>query len=203
MSSFDSSESDRDMRSDNDFQIDSGSDIIIPHKRLRVISDSSNIDEVTASTPDHDVIHDLLPVDTIFSNASNTFSVVPGPKRAPPPDAKPIEYFNNFFSTSLFTTMVIGTNCYAEQFLNSERTLKRRSRVKSWVPVTTVEMKAFVAVLLEMGITKRPSINSYWRKSSRSIPWFGKMFARDRFQSILKFFHLVDNNILASSGHSN
>ena len=41
------------MRSDNeeysnDFQSDSGSDIIIPRKRLRVISDSSDDDEVTA-----------------------------------------------------------------------------------------------------------------------------------------------------------
>ncbi|CAL7946850.1 unnamed protein product [Xylocopa violacea] len=208
MSSFDSSESDCDVRSDNeeysnDFQSDSGSDIIIPRKRLRIISDSSDDDEVTTSTPDDNGIHGFLPVDTIFSNASNTFSEVPDPKRAPLPDAKPIEYFNKFFSTSLFTTMAIETNRYAEQFLNSGRTLKRRSRVKSWVPVTNVEMKAFVAVLLEMGITKRPSINSYWSKGSRSIPWFCKTFARDRFQLILKFFHLVDNNSLAPSGHSN
>ena len=94
------------MRSDNeeysnDFQSDSGSDIIIPRKRLRVISDSSDDDEVTASTPDDDVIHDFLPLDTIFLNASNAFSEVPGPKRASPPEAKPIEYFNNFFNVAL------------------------------------------------------------------------------------------------------
>lgn len=53
MSSSDSSESDYVMRSDNeeysnDLESDSGSDIIIRSERLRVISDSSDDDEVTA-----------------------------------------------------------------------------------------------------------------------------------------------------------
>lgn len=208
MSSSDSAESDYFMRSDteeysNDLESDSGSDIIIRSKRLQVISDNSDDDEVTASTPDDDFIDEFLPVDTTFSNESNTFSEVPGPKHAPPPDAKPIEYFNKFFSVSLFTTMATETNRYAEQFFNSRETLGRHSHVKSWEPVTTTEMKAFVAVLLEMGITKRPSIMSYWSKGFRNIPWFDQMFARDRFQLILKFFHLVDNNSLAPSGHPN
>lgn len=142
MSSSDSSESDYVMRSDNeeysnDLENDSGNDIIIRSKRLRVISDSSDDDEVTASTSDDDIIDEFLPVDTIFSNESNTFSEVPGPKHAPPPDAKPIEYFNKFFSISLFTTMATETNRYSEQFLNSRRRLGRHSHVKSWVPVTT------------------------------------------------------------------
>lgn len=60
MSSSDSSESNYVMRSDNeeysnDLESDSG-DIIIRSKRLRVISDSSDDDEVTASTSDDDMI---------------------------------------------------------------------------------------------------------------------------------------------------
>lgn len=205
MSSSDSSESDYVMRSNNeeysnDLESDSGSDIIIPSKRLRVISDSSDDDEeVTASISYCDIIDEFLPVDTIFSNESNTFSEVPCSKHAPPPDAKPIEYFNKFFSISLFITMATETNRYAAQFLNSKKTLERHLNVKSWVPLSTTEMKEFVVVLLEMGITKRPSIKSYWSKDSRNIAWFGKMFDRDRFQLILKFFHLVDNNSLAPS----
>lgn len=207
MPNYDSSESDYDMSSNdeecsNDFETDSGSDIIIPSKRLRIISDSSDDEEVTASASDGDNIDEFLPVNTIFSNESNSFFEVPGPKNAPASDAKPIEYFNKFFSNSLFTTMVTETNRYAEQFLNSGKKLKRRSRAKSWVPVTVTEMRAFVAVLLEMGITRRPSIHSYWSKDSRNIPWFGKMFSRDRFQLILNFFHLVDNNNLAPPGDS-
>lgn len=126
MSSSDSSESNYAMRSNNeeysiDLESDSGSDIIILSKRLPVISDSSDDDEVTASISDDDIIDDFFLMNTIFSNESNTFSEVPGPKLAPPPDAKPIEYFNKFFSISLFTTMATETNCYAEQYLNSRK----------------------------------------------------------------------------------
>ncbi|CAK9796544.1 hypothetical protein ANTPLA_LOCUS865 [Anthophora plagiata] len=74
-----------------------------------------------------------------------------------------------FSSNSLFDTMVMETNRYTEQFLNSREKLNQRSRARSWVPVTVTEMKAFVAVLLEMSITKRPSINYYWSKGSRNI----------------------------------
>ncbi|GFQ83315.1 hypothetical protein TNCT_27411 [Trichonephila clavata] len=78
MSSSDSSEIDH-MRRDNEercdeFESDSGSDIIIPREKLRVISDSSDDDEVTTSTSDS--IDEFLPVGSIFSNESNSFSEV-------------------------------------------------------------------------------------------------------------------------------
>lgn len=62
-------------------------------------------------------------------------------------------------------------------------------------------MKAFIAILLEMGIRKRPTIFSYWASNSRPIPWFGKMMSRDRFQLLLRFFHLTDNSKLFSPGN--
>ncbi|GLV40065.1 hypothetical protein CBL_02950 [Carabus blaptoides fortunei] len=186
----------------SDYESDSGSDIFIPtNKRPRVISDSD--DELTEIIANAAPTNEFVRVNTRFSNESDNFSELPGPKFAPASDAKPIEYFYIFFTLSLFTAMVTETNRYASQFLNSRKDLKSRSRAKSWKLVTIIEMKAFIAVLLEMGITRRPSINSYWSKGSRSIPWFGKMFARDRFQLILKFFHLVDNNTLAPPGHPN
>ena len=64
-------------------------------------------------------------------------------------------------------------------------------------------MKAYVTVLLEMGVIRRPNMYSYWVKNSRQISWFGKMFSRNRFQLILKFFHMVDNNTLFQPGHPN
>ncbi|XP_017765355.1 PREDICTED: piggyBac transposable element-derived protein 4-like [Eufriesea mexicana] len=71
----------------------------------------------------------------------------------------------------------------------------------NWYPVTILELKAFVAVLLEMGITNRPTIYSYWTESSRAIPWFKKMFSRNRFQNILRCFHIVDNKKSFPPGH--
>jgi hypothetical protein len=67
--------------------------------------------------------------------------------------------------------------------------------------VAVIEMKAFIAILLEMGITKRPTIFSYWANNSRSIPRFGKMISRNSFQLLLKFFHPIDNSKLLTPGN--
>lgn len=72
--------------------------------------------------------------------------------------------------------MVTETSRYAEQFLNSNKNLKQNARAKMWKPETITEMKAFNGGILEMGITKRQSMVSYWTKRSRSIPWFRKRF---------------------------
>lgn len=63
------------MSSSDSSENDSGSNIIIPFKKLRVISDVDD-DEVTASILDDDIINEFLSVDTIFSIESNTFSVL-------------------------------------------------------------------------------------------------------------------------------
>lgn len=84
--------------------------------------------------------------------------------------------------------MVVETNRYAAQFLQDHPNLKPQSHARLWKPVTISEMIGFITVVLEMGIKRKPSIFSYWTKESGCISWFGRMFARNRFQLILKFF---------------
>lgn len=93
-----------------------------------------------------------------------------------------------FFTVSLWSIIVNERNRYATQFLYLNVNTKPHPRAKHWRPVNLIEMKAFVIVLLEMGIKRRPNMFSYWTKNSRSIPRFNKMFTMDRFQLILKFF---------------
>ncbi|CAL7938590.1 unnamed protein product [Xylocopa violacea] len=123
-----------------------------------------------------------------------------GPQSSLTNESKPIDYFNLFIDSSLLTIMVCETNKYAEELIKS-LDITRGSRMKQWKPVTLLEMKAFLSVLLEMGITKRPTMFSYWAQNSRSIPWFSKMFSRNRFQLILRCFHLVDNKECFPPGH--
>lgn len=73
------------------------------------------------------------------------------------------------------------TNRYATDFLNSHQIMSPQARAKKWKPVTIMEIKAFVAVVLEMGITRRPNIFSYWAKNSESIPSFRKTFQETVF----------------------
>lgn len=62
-------------------------------------------------------------------------------------------------------------------------------------------MKAFFAVIMEMGCPKRPKIISYWSTNSRNILWFRKMFSKNRFLTLLIFFHLVNNEESYPPGH--
>jgi hypothetical protein len=107
------------------------------------------------------------------------YAETPGPKHVPPPGSEPILYFDLFFNESLWNLLAQETNRYADEFLAAHRYVSQGSRIRCWHEVTVTEMKAFVAVLLEMSITKRSSIMSYWTANSRCIPWFGKMFSRN------------------------
>jgi hypothetical protein len=88
--------------------------------------------------------------------------------------------------------MIEETNRYAEGLLLTS-IVNDKSKMVNWYPVTILEMKAFLAVLLEMGITKKPTIYSYWVKNSRAVSWFKQMFPSNRFQNLLRCFHLIDN----------
>lgn len=134
-----------------------------------------------------------------------TFSELPGIKHAPPRNSPPLVYFKLFFTTALLETFVRFTNKYANDFITkNQNNFKQNSRAKKWLPVTILEIQAFLAVLINMGIKRQPTIYSYWwTSSSQYIPYFSRMFSRDRFQAILQFFHMVDTSNLAKPGEPN
>ncbi|XP_015438132.1 PREDICTED: piggyBac transposable element-derived protein 4-like, partial [Dufourea novaeangliae] len=124
-----------------------------------------------------------------------------GPKHMPPNISKPIEYFNLFFTLEFLDMLRIETNRYAQQFFENAGAANT-STTLTWKKTTIKELRAFIAVLLEMGITRRPTIFSYWSQNHRHIPWFGQMFSRNRFQLLCKFFHTVDNSTLPARDNS-
>lgn len=124
----------------------------------------------------------------------------PGPRHCLANNARPIDYFYLFFTETLLTTFVTMTNLYATRYLEKFP----NSSIK-WSPVTLAEIKAFIAVILNMGLNKRPTIDSYWRTKSKSqsLPWFREMFSRNRFEIILRFFHITDSSVLPKPGEPN
>ena len=54
------------------------------------------------------------------------------------------------------------------------RILRPHSRARKWIPTNLNEMKGFLAVLLNMGIVKLPSISDYWatKYAAMEVPWF-------------------------------
>lgn len=130
------------------------------------------------------------------------YAELPGPKHCPPQDSKPITYLNLFLTSTLISTFVLETNRYATNYLAAHvNRLSPHSRLKDWTNVTVAEMKAFLAIVLNMGLICKPTIESYWsQKSSQSTTWFRKLMSRNRFEIILKFFHITDVSNIPQHG---
>uniref|UniRef100_A0A1B0BVJ0 PiggyBac transposable element-derived protein domain-containing protein n=1 Tax=Glossina palpalis gambiensis TaxID=67801 RepID=A0A1B0BVJ0_9MUSC len=176
-------------------------DGIVPVKRIRqrIVSSSEDSDTdlshqssfnnlpVAEDVSNH---HDSLEPCEESDSRSNFLSL-----------SKPIEFFELFFDSTLWELIGQETNKYAEYSRHSPRELES-FETEIWTSVTVFEMKAYIAVLVEMEIPRKPNISSYWSENSRNIPWFRRMFSRNRFQHILKYFHLDDNSLYFPPGHA-
>jgi len=132
-----------------------------------------------------------------------SFEAEGGIKHGPPKDSPPKDYFFLFFTVQLLDSFVKYTNLYAQHF-TSNSTPSNSSRSRNFKPVNRQEMLAFIITLINMGLNPKPTIYMYWtRTSSQFIPWFTRMFNRNRFQCILKFFHMIDTTNLPRSGQPN
>ena len=57
--------------------------------------------------------------------------------------------------------------------------------------MSKLEMKGFLAAVINMGIIKLPDLESYWKTLWRSeIPFFRKLMPRYRFQEIFWMLHV-------------
>ena len=79
------------------------------------------------------------------------------------------------------------TNLYAEQ--------KRGPEERSVLYALTVnEFKAWIALTLNMGIVKKPSLRLYWSTDEIfKTPFFSAVMSRDRYFQIMRYLHFVDN----------
>ncbi|KAK3727008.1 hypothetical protein RRG08_032398 [Elysia crispata] len=106
-----------------------------------------------------------------------SFDETVGPKNCPPPASPPISYVYLFLTVDFLTSIVTHTNNYATNFLNNNRdNLRRHSISRKWTPTTVAEIKAFFAIIINMGLNRKPTLFSYWSKpDSQQTPWFGQV----------------------------
>ena len=65
------------------------------------------------------------------------------------------------------------------------------SQYSNWRPVTTDEMKGFIAIILNMGIIQLPNLKDYWSTNDiTNIPFFRSVMSRNRFYQIYGMFHV-------------
>lgn len=111
---------------------------------------------------------------------------------------KPIDYFSLFFSEPVLMQIVRYTNLYAAHFLSQPQITEwieahPSSRYRHWKDVTLEDIKAYLAILLNMGITKRNIVSTYWStRKSQKIDFYGGVMAYNKFVLISRMLHVSD-----------
>ena len=120
------------------------------------------------------------------------FNATPGLNITLPRNASPIQYLELFMTMSLWRYLIDTTNNYARVRLGSTPP-SRRSLFRNWRDISITEMKAFVGMIINMGLTKLSDIKDYWsRHVTLNLPFFRSVFSRDRFLQIYWMLHVGD-----------
>lgn len=133
-----------------------------------------------------------------YHNQREIFDEDDGPQKEAREKSEPIEIFELFFPNEFVETIAEQTNLYAQQKRASlGMVFSRRSRMNEWINVTTEEIYVVFGLYMLMGIIQKPTIRSYFsKKDIISTPTFNKIITSDRFESITKFLHFIDNETI-------
>ena len=117
------------------------------------------------------------------------FSETSGPKEIPDGISEG-QLFRLFMTDEIINKLVTEMNRYASQKKEKRgRNVGPHSYISSWKDISFDEMKAFLAILLLTGLTKRPSFDLYGSTDDFiEMPSFRNIMSRDRFMAILSFF---------------
>ena len=108
-----------------------------------------------------------------------------------------LDLFSRYFTDDIWDLLVTETNRYAA----SIRSQNTHTHPRPWYDVTMEEMKAFIGVVMLMGICRLPTIEMYWSANHPLItPGISNTMPRIRFEQILRFLHLNDNAQQVSHG---
>ncbi|XP_044744320.1 piggyBac transposable element-derived protein 4-like [Coccinella septempunctata] len=108
----------------------------------------------------------------------------------------PADIFFRFIDDNVLRIMVVETNRYAHQLLQS-RVTTRKHQLARWKDVDKNEMKRFLGVVLFMGIVNLPKIECYWKQDILYYhPLLHKInMSYNRFSLILRCWHFTDNSV--------
>lgn len=103
----------------------------------------------------------------------------------------PLDFFQMFFSISLFTEIARETNRYIREKIAKITPLQRYSIWWDWKDVTVHELMAFHGVLLNMGRQAKLSMKDFFSESwVDSSAFFKDVFSRKRFCQIFWALHV-------------
>lgn len=150
-------------------------------------------------TPTGNLWRDVTDIDPGYNTTIPIYNVTSGPNLPTiiDVDSKPIEFFDLFFNDDILSLICNETNLFAHKRQN--QVLSPHARIKKWKDVTLVDMKAFLGLVINMGLMPLPSIESYFTTEwVGRIPFFREVFNKDEFLNIfwnLHFNHVREENV--------
>jgi hypothetical protein len=111
-----------------------------------------------------------------------------------------LDYFKLLMTDDVFRCMSEETNRYAGQYL-ATHALKPHSRFQQWTDTTPGEMRVFIGLIIAMGLVKQPAVSDYWSTDPVvDMPFFRSVMSRNKFLSLMSFFHVADNSVAVARG---
>ena len=109
-------------------------------------------------------------------------------------ESTPIDCFFQLFDIGIQEQLINMINAFADRKVQMNTPANKGSMFSSWVPIDRHELMKFLAVLIGMGLDKRPTIKDYWsNRENLKTPWYSAMFSRNRFEAIFHTMLHVSN----------
>ncbi|CAK1585001.1 unnamed protein product [Parnassius mnemosyne] len=109
-----------------------------------------------------------------------------------PSRSRTIAYFEVFFDNDVIENLLVQSNLFA-----------RQSNVRNFTQITEDELKAYLGMLIQMGIHKLPSIEDYWSSNpALCVPEIAETMTLQRFQKISRCLHVNDNEQMPRRGET-
>jgi hypothetical protein len=105
--------------------------------------------------------------------------------------------FHLFWPTSLLEKIVNETSRYATHCMDA---LGNTRGGMNWMNLSIVELKAFLAVHMYMGLKKQPNIQTYWERAGSIFhyPIVSNIMMRERFKDLQRCLHLTDPTTMST-----
>ena len=112
----------------------------------------------------------------------------PGPSQPVDISMSAYELFSRYFTDEVWRLIVAETQRYAAR---CRQNLSQHSR--PWTPITIEGIKAFIGMIILMGIVKLPQLPLYWSTKHPFISvGLSEVMSRIRFEQIWRYFHLCN-----------
>ncbi|GFO01917.1 poc1 centriolar protein homolog a [Plakobranchus ocellatus] len=108
----------------------------------------------------------------------------------------PADFFALIFTPQLLKHIKRETNRYAAtEIARVGDAAKPNSIYKLWKPVTLVDIRGFITILVHMALINKDRLSYFWSKIPIiNTPFAAQIMSRDRFLAIMAFLHVSDNN---------